>query len=303
LLSIGCGSHAGNPAAPTSAPAAVNDTFIVLVQPTMMAPGESGRGYSYLEHQGVDLSAETLWSSQDPLVATITSGGEVKALSSGIARITGVYRNQTGTFNLQVLAASDIVDMLIWNGSYLSLGDTAGFAPRLVLAPGNVIKDVYPPSLAQYSSSSLAVGTISKDGLLSTLSVGITDVTVSYAGKSVTKRVNVVPAGYDSVTIEQSTITGDLSVGSTITVSMLLSYSLGSTDTGQVTIREFDLNYPANQIGVFPRVDVKKDGPPVTVTGTITIPSGLPSVCPTAVLIMSSGKEVGMHDSCRGVKR
>src|SRR5262249_42425773 len=171
----------------------------------------------------------------------------------------------------------DIVELMINKGTF-NVGQPVGFAPRLVLVPGNVIYDLDPPTRATYASSNANVGTIGRDGILTTVAPGATDVTVVYLGKAATERVLIVPPGDDVITILSSAFSGDLTVGATVTLSMKVSCLLRSTGAGQATIRIWDNQFPSHQIGSFPNIDVSGDGPQtVTIPGSFTVPPGLPS--------------------------
>jgi len=171
-----------------------------------------------------------------------------------------------------------------------------------VLTPGNVTYDLDPPTRATYSSSNPAVATIAADSMLTTVAPGSTDVAVSYLGKSAVAHVLVVPAGNDTIEIISSSLTGDLIVGGTATLSITMSCMLRSTSAGQVTIRIWDSQFPSHLVGSFPSIPVSGTGPQTArVQGSFTVPAGLPSICPIAVLTMSSGKEVGAYDTCRAI--
>jgi hypothetical protein len=117
-------------------------------------------------------------------------------MSSGVALIQGQFNGVSATFPLQVISGADIVELMINKGTF-KVGQPVGFAPRLVLVPGNVIYDLDPPTRATYASSNANVGTIGRDGMLKTVAPGATDVTVAYLGKSATERVLIVLPGDD----------------------------------------------------------------------------------------------------------
>jgi hypothetical protein len=200
-----------------------------------------------------------------------------------------------------VISGADIMDMYIREGT-MTMNEPWSCAPRLVLAPGNVIYDLDPPTRATYASSNPAVATIATDGMMTSLSSGTTTITVTYLGKSVSSQILVVPAGNDTLDIVSSTLTGDLVVGGSVRLSITMTARLRSTDHGEVTIRIWDTQYPSHLVGSFPSILVSGSGPEtVTVQGTFTIPAGLPAICPMGVLTMSSGKGIAAYDVCRGI--
>jgi hypothetical protein len=276
--------------------------FYVFVNPTLLGVGETGRALSGLRSPDSDVTAQTSWQSLNPTMAAVSSSGVVTATRSGVALIQGQYKGASASFPLQVISGADIVELLINKGTY-TMGQQVNFAPRLVLAPGNVIYDLDPPTRATYASSNSGVATIGPDGTLTTVAAGTTDVGVSFLGKSATERIVIVPPGDDVITILSSTMSGDVTVGGTVTLSVTVSCVLKSTNSGQATIRIFDTKFPSNLVGSFPSLDVSGDGPQtVTILGSLTVPAGLPSICPMAVLTMSSGKAVAAYDTCRAVR-
>ncbi len=284
--------------APTPAPS--NPSLSVLVIPTLVGVGETARGSATLRGTG-DVTRQTTWQSFNPSIATVTASGIVTALNPGAALIQGTYNGGSATFPLGVISGADIVDMYS-NFGTMTMNQPWGCAPRLVLVPGNVIYDLDPPTRATYTSSNPAVATIAADGVVTSVSPGTTTITVTYLGKSVSGQILVVPPGNDTLDIVSSTLTGNVVVGGSLTLSMTMTAVLKSTASGEVTIRIWDTQNPPHLVGSFPSVPVSGSGPQTaTVQGTFTIPAGLPSVCPMGVLTMSSGKAIAAYDICRGV--
>ncbi len=304
LLSAACGgaSSSTSPSPTTSFTPVPGSALYVLVNPTVLGVGETGRASSGLRFPDTEVTSQTSWLSLNPTIATVSPSGVVTAMSSGAALIQGQYRGSSATFPVQVISGADIVELIINKGTFM-MGQQVGFAPRLVLTPGNVIYDLDPSTRATYASSNSRVATIAPDGMLTTIAPGTTDVTVTYVGKSATEHILIVPAGDDVITIVSSTMAGDVTVGGTVTLSMTVSCVLKSTSSGQATIRIFDNQFPSHLVGSFPSIDVSGDGPQrVTIQGSFTVPAGLPSICPMAVLTMSSGKAVAAYDVCRPVR-
>lgn len=304
-----CGGNGGSTSAstpsptspsPAPTPAPANPSLSVLVNPTVLGVGETARGSATLRGTG-DVTGQTTWQSLNPSIAMVSANGVVTGLTSGTALIQATYNGGSATFPLEVISGVDIVDMYIAHGT-MTMSQPWSCAPRLVLVPGNVIYDLDPPTRATYASSNQAVAIIAADGTVTSVSPGNTTITVTYLGKSVSAQILVVPPGNDRIDIVSSTLTGDLVVGGSVTLSMNMTAVLRSTPGGEVTIRIWDTQFPSHLVGSFPSVPVSGSGPqPATVQGTFTIPPGLPSICPMGVLTMSSGKAIAAYDVCRGV--
>ncbi|CAG7630715.1 fibronectin type III domain-containing protein [Paenibacillus allorhizosphaerae] len=102
-----------------------NTIGIQGLMPTMKRQEEqSAKAVLFQGERGtVDVTANTIWTSSDPNVAAISSGGTVTAVNPGEAVIQAKNGSQTASFRLQVLAG----DNAALSGIQLNGGLLAGF--------------------------------------------------------------------------------------------------------------------------------------------------------------------------------
>lgn len=146
------------------------------------------------------------WSSSNSKIATVTSSGSVKAVSSGTATITAKDSNSGKTVKCTVKVNKVVLKSIKLSESSKTLTTGSSYTLKPVINPSN--------GVLKYSTSNKSVATVTSKGVVKAVKEGTTKVTVADANGSkksvVTVRVN------DKLTI--SAIYKNLEVGKTLTL-------------------------------------------------------------------------------------
>jgi uncharacterized protein YjdB len=137
------------------------------------------------------------WTSSNTLVATVTSGGAVTAVSAGTATITATSETKSGTTTLTVTPAPvGSVSVLPATATRAS-GQTVQLTATVRDANGTVVTD-RPVS---WTSSDDLVATVSASGLVSALVTGTATITAASETKRGAAIVTVIPGPAETVTV------------------------------------------------------------------------------------------------------
>lgn len=163
------------------------------------------------------------WSSGTPSVATVSSGGEVTALTPGTSVITATSGTITGTTTvtvnrpaLQSLTVTPSPATVSSNGS-VSFAALATY----VDASTEVVT-----SLVTWSSSDMSVATISAAGVARGATPGLTTITAQWGATTGTADLTVTPLVLTSIVISGKT---KVATGSAIQLTALATYSDATT--------------------------------------------------------------------------
>lgn len=134
------------------------------------------------------------WVSRSPAIATVTSNGTVQARANGTTYVVATAGTATDSAKIIV---RQLVDTLLLSRDTLKLafGDTGTISATALDRNRNVIADAVPT----YSSSNLAIATVSASGLVQLVGSGTTSVVVTAGSKSATA---VVMQGQASIGIK-----------------------------------------------------------------------------------------------------
>lgn len=135
-----------------------------------------------------DVSSLVGWSIDDPAVASVSPSGLVTALQLGETRLRGVFGAHTVDALLRVSAAA-VVELRVDPSSLrLVRGSSASLRPSLRFTDGSSF--VAPAQSCAWSSSDVAVASVSADGRVTAQRLGAANVTVTCLGA--TRAVHVV---------------------------------------------------------------------------------------------------------------
>lgn len=144
------------------------------------------------------------WSSSDPTVASVSSGGLVTGVNNGTVTITASCGNKKATCRATVSGFASIVSI---SAVYTQTSTVYATTPLNNLKEELVVTGLYSDSTTQ---------TITNYVLSGNLSEGTSVVTVSYGGKTTTFNVTVSPPA-PLYTLYQGS--GTASAGNTMTIS------------------------------------------------------------------------------------
>ena len=137
------------------------------------------------------VTSDAAWSSDNPLVATISSSGSLRSINFGSATVTAKYQSLTVSVRVDVLVTFSVLNV---QGS-LTLGGPGESSALTVLAvfTDNSSKDV--TSETTWTSSNASVVQISAASVMTATGFGSTTITANYQGHTRSFTATVTPPG------------------------------------------------------------------------------------------------------------
>ncbi len=167
------------------------------------------------------------WSSSNPAAAVVSSGGRVRSVAPGTARIDAVIDGVTGSSNVTVLNIP-VATVLVTMASSLIVGQGTTASVTLRDAAGNILLG----RAVLWSSSNPAVASIGNaSGDIVAVSPGSTTITAFSEGKTGSATLTVLPIPVASVSVTLGV--GSLFVGSTTSSTVVLRDANGNVLTGR----------------------------------------------------------------------
>jgi uncharacterized protein YjdB len=160
--------------------------------------------------QGNPLTGRTIvWTSSNPVIATVSSAGEVLGLAVGSAQIRATIEGKFA--EATVLVDPVPVARVVTNPNSITLnpGQTSQLTITLTDSAGNILTG----RSITYSSSDAAIATVSNTGLITAVAEGSAQIQATSEGKSATTVVTVNPVPVASITITPGTVS--LGIGGT----------------------------------------------------------------------------------------
>jgi alpha-tubulin suppressor-like RCC1 family protein len=127
------------------------------------------------------------WSTDNPAVATVTTGGQVFAVTEGDATITATVEGVSGSIEVAVRTPIATVTITGCEGG-LVLGLTCTVTATALDATGAPL----PGRIVTWGSTSLAVATIDQAGVVTGVSAGTTSITAQFDGGLGTLALDVI---------------------------------------------------------------------------------------------------------------
>jgi len=129
------------------------------------------------------------YTSSNPLIASVNSGGLVSALAGGTATITVAAEGKSATANVNVCLNAAAAVVLAPATASIAVGATSTLSATVTDALGNVITG--RPIV--YTSSSPLVASVAANGTVLGLLPGTTTITATVDGKIATSLITVTP--------------------------------------------------------------------------------------------------------------
>lgn len=190
------------PAAPPAPPAPAPIATIAVSPSTASIAALSSTQLSATprDAQGNALTGRTLvWTSSNPLVATVTQSGLVTGVTTGSVTISVTGEGITGTASVSITPIP-VSTVTISTGSVCVAGSLQLSAVAKD-AHGNVLTG----RVVTWSSSSPLVASVSASGLVAGLALGSTTITATIDGVSASTTLTLCPAVVASVSISGNT--------------------------------------------------------------------------------------------------
>ncbi len=143
-----------------------------------------------------NVTTDAQWTSADPSIATVSAGGLVTAAGGlGTVNIVASYQTFTATKAVNVVLVVKSLQVT-GNVSFTQIGQTSQLTATVTLPDGST-RDA--TSFATWRSSDTSIATVSSQGLLSAVGLGVTSVSAGYGAgpdqRGQTLKATVTPAG------------------------------------------------------------------------------------------------------------
>ena len=199
-LMTGCGGGGTAPADGTKPPPVTTQAPVASVTVALSAPsvtvGQTVQATVTTRNAvGGELTGRAVtWSSATLGVATVSSAGLVTAVAAGTTQITATSEGVSGAQTFTALAVAAIVDSVVLSldSAEVIVGDTL----RIVAVPRDAAGRAIAGVKLNWSSSNLAVATVSPTGLVTVLDMGdaVIDVSVAAAAAANVRNLSVEAA-------------------------------------------------------------------------------------------------------------
>ena len=182
-----------------------------------------------LDKDGGSLAERTVfWSTQNPLVATVTQNGVVTAVAAGNTQVAASAGGRSGL--VQVTVASRPVSQvrILPATATVQVGATTTLQADPVDATGGPVAG--RPVI--WSTSAAAIATVTSTGVVAGITPGSATITATVDGVSGSAIVTVTPVPVASVTVSPST--ASVEVGASLQLGATTASAGGQTLTGRV---------------------------------------------------------------------
>lgn len=173
-----------------------------------------------------DISNSIQWSSSNPLIATIDSQGNVKAISAGNSTISATQNGVTTHFVITVSSATITALAISPNGTTLTLGIDTQLSASATYSDGTT-RDVTNNT----SWSATGSGTVTNVGKLQPTRSGSIQVTASFSGKTSVASFSVPAATVTLLSIQVTPVNSTMAKGTSQYFQATGIYSNGSTSS------------------------------------------------------------------------
>ncbi len=190
-------------AAITIAPQPVASVVITPSADTMLLGERVTFRATPLDAQNLPLANRiVLWASTSPVVATVSSEGDVIGLAIGSARIRATVEGKFAEATVLVLPVPVARVVVTPSTVTLTPGQTAQLVVTLSDSAGNVLSG----RSTVYATSDAQIASVTGSGLITAIAQGSAQIHVSSEGKSATVAVTVNPVPIASIQIAPSAV-------------------------------------------------------------------------------------------------
>ncbi|MEP6764478.1 MAG: Ig-like domain-containing protein [Gemmatimonadaceae bacterium] len=224
LAGCGGGADSGGTTGPQT-PAVVASVSVTPSAPALLVGGTVDLAGTPLDSHGATLSGRTVaWSSSNSAVASVSTTGTVTGIAPGSATVSATVGSVRGDASVTVaLPAGKAITVAVATTA-LFTADTMTVVATVRDAAGAIIVG----KQVQWTSSASAIATVSANGKVTALSVGVTDVSAQVDGVSTSVHLDVQPHVVTDVAHATSkmfdktggTVSTTTAAGATITLSV-----------------------------------------------------------------------------------
>ena len=183
-----------------------------------------------LDQNGLTMAQEVVWTSSNPSVATVTSAGLLKGITTGTTQISATSGTLSSTVQATVTAIPVASVSVTPSSSTLAVNGTVSLSAKAMDSNGNTLTG----RATVWSSSNASVVTVSPAGVATAVSPGTSTITASIEGKSATASITVSsPSGGAVASIELSSNSTTLDIGQSTQAVATLRDADGNVLSGQ----------------------------------------------------------------------
>jgi len=285
---------------PTPTPIA---SLSVALTPSAVVVGQTAHATAVpADAMGNPLSGRTItWQSSNSGVAVVSAAGDVSAVAPGTTAIVATSEGKTASAALNVSAPAPIPVATVSvspASSTLQVGATVQLSAVTRDANNNVLTG----RVVAWSSVSAGIASVNSNGLVSAVSAGTTQITVSSEGMSTSATITVsAPAPVPVATVSVSPASSTLQVGATVQLSAVTRDANNNVLTGRVVtwssvnagIASVNSNGLVSAVSAgATQINVSSEGKSTSATITVSAPAPVP-VATVSVSPSSSSLQVG----------
>jgi uncharacterized protein YjdB len=196
--------------------------------PSILVGGQLQLFSTMLGESGDTLAGRNvLWTSSDPVVASIDNVGLLTGLSVGVTTVTATSENRTAAVGVTVSAVPVNAVQITPAVDSVVVGQTTQLTAFARDSVGGTLAD--RPLV--WLSSDPAIATVTSSGTVLGASAGSVTISASAEGKTGTSRIVVKPRPVSAIIVSPSQAA--LTVGQTVTLSVLITDDNGTLLTGR----------------------------------------------------------------------
>lgn len=210
-------------------PVAVAAVAIAPAAPSIVAGETVQLAATPTDAAGAPLAGRAVsWSSRDPVVAAVSSSGQVTGIAPGTATVVATVDGQAATATVTVRPVAVAAVTLTPAATSIGLGGTVQLGAVVTDAAGNALAG----RIVGFSSSAPAIARVADDGVVTGVAAGAATITATSEGVSGTATVRVVAATtVASVAVSPGTAT--LATGETRAFAATARAADGTVVTGR----------------------------------------------------------------------
>ena len=182
----------------TVTPVPVASVSVSLAASSIAVGGTTTASATTLDASNNVLAGRSIaWSSDNTAVATVSSAGVVTAISTGAATITGTSEGKSGSATLTVTPVPVAGVSVSPPSALVTVGTTQQLAVTLTDAHGSVLSG----RAVSWSSSDVAVATVSSTGLVTAIASGTVTISATSEGRIGTSSLTITPVPVSAVSV------------------------------------------------------------------------------------------------------
>ena len=211
-------------------------TVTVAVKPSAVLVGQTALATATLQDSsGAVISGQPItWESSDITVATVDTGGKVKAIGTGNARIKA---SSSGKSNSSVLNVSAPAPIPVASVAVSPASATlqVGASVQLSAVTYDSANNVLTGRVIGWSSANTGIASVSASGLVTAVAAGSVSITASSEGQTASTAITVsAPAPVPVATVSVSPASSSILVGATVQLSATTRDANNNVLTGRV---------------------------------------------------------------------